>query len=204
MLRIILRVAAIFGLLFTLLPTTVFAQAKPVRVRGTIERVDGDVYVIKARDGSELKLKLAEGATVAAVVPMTMADIKQGSYVGIATLPEADGSQKALEVLVFPEAMRGAGEGHYPHDLQPTSMMTNGNVDQAVVANDGKVLTVKYKDGEKKIIVPPNIPIVTFAPGEKSELKPNAIIFVGGATPLPDGILQASRITVGRGIAPPM
>ena len=180
------------------------AQDKPVRVRGTIERVEGDVYVIKAKGGNEFKLRLAENAPVAAVVKASLADAKVGSYVGIATLPQADGTQRALEVLIFPENMRGVGEGHYGWDLQPSSMMTNGNVEQTVTATDGQVLTVKYKDGEKKITVPPDVPIVTFAPGEKSELKAGATIFVAAAKPQPDGTLQAPRIGVGRGVDPPM
>jgi len=180
------------------------AQDKPVRVRGTIDRVEGGVYVVKARDGHELKITLADNAPVTAVVKASLSDVKPGSYVGIASMPQADGGQKALELLLFPESMRGVGEGHYSWDLQPSSLMTNGNVEQTVTGNDGHVLTVKYKDGEKKITVPGEAPIVTFVPGEKSELKPGAAIFIAAARPQPDGTLQAPRIAVGRGIAPPM
>src|SRR5262249_48390186 len=146
------------------------AQDRPVRVRGTIERVDGDVYVVKAREGNQVKLTLADNAPVSAVVKASLGDVKAGSYVGIATLPQADGTQKALEVLILPESMRGVAEGHFAWDLQPSSMMTNGNVDETVTAVSGQMLTVKYKDGEKKITVPPDVPVVTFAPGDKSEL----------------------------------
>lgn len=204
MLQLVLRVVGLMGLLFVLAQPMASAQDKPVRVRGTIDRVEGDVYIVKARGGSELKVTLAEKAPITAVIASSLADIKQGSYVGIATMPQADGSQKALEVLIFPEAMRGAGEGHYAWDLQPSSMMTNGNVEQSGSSVDGQVLTVKYKDGEKKIIVPPDVPIVSFVPGDQAELKPGAAIFVGAAKQQPDGTLQAPRIGVGRGIVPPM
>ncbi len=180
------------------------AQDAPVRVRGTIERVEGDTYIVKARNGDELKVKLAEKAGVSAVIAATLADIKPGTYVGIAGMPQTDGSQKALEVLIFPEAMRGVGDGHRGWDLQASSTMTNGNVEQSAVTTDGQVLTIKYKDGEKKIVVPSGIPIVAFAPGDKEELKPGAKIFIAAAVKQPDGTLQAPRVAVGRGIAPPM
>jgi hypothetical protein len=195
---------ALVGVMFALAMPAAYAQDKPVRVRGTIERVDGGVYVVKAKGGSELKITLADNAPVSAVVKASLSDVKPGSYVGIASLPQADGGQKALELLIFPEAMRGVAEGHYGWDLQPTSMMTNGNVEQTVTAKDGQVLTVKYKDGEKQITVPSEAPIVTFVPGERSELKPGAAIFIAAARPQPDGTLQAPRIAVGRGIVPPM
>jgi hypothetical protein len=204
MLNPALRIVAAIGLFTALALPMANAQDKPVRVRGTIERVDGDIFVVKAKGGNEFKLRLAENGLVAAVVKTALADAKVGSYVGIATLPQADGTQRALEVLIFPENMRGVGEGHYSWDLQPSSMMTNGNVEQTVTATDGQVLTVKYKDGEKKITVPPGVPIVTFLPGDKSELKPGATVFVAAAKPQADGTLQAPRINVGRGIDPPM
>ena len=199
-----LRLLALFGLIFVLGQPMAGAQDKPVRVRGTIERVEGDVYIVKTRGGGELKMTLAENAPVTAVVKASLAEVKQGSYVGIATMPQGDGSQKALEVLIFPESMRGAGEGHYSWDLQPSSMMTNGNVEQTVASIEGQVLTVKYKDGEKKIIVPADVPIVSFVAGAKDELKPGAAIFVGAAKQQPDGTVQAPRVGVGRGIVPPM
>jgi hypothetical protein len=141
---------------------------------------------------------------VVALSKASLADIKQGSYVGVAGMPQADGSQKALEVHIFPEAMRGTGDGHRGWDLQPTSTMTNGNVEQTATSSDGQVLTLKYKDGEKKIVVPADAPIVIYVPGEKSELKPGASIFIAAATKQPDGTLQTPRVNVGRGVAPPM
>jgi hypothetical protein len=189
---------------FALAAPVVWAQDAPVRVRGTIERVDGGTYFVKSRDGSELKLKLALNAAVVALVEAKVADIKEGSFVGVAAMPLADGSQKALEVHIFPEAMRGTGEGHRGWDLQPSSTMTNGNVDKTMASSDGQVLMLKYKDGEKKIVVPSGIPIVSYMPGEASELKPGAKIFVSAAKKLPDGTLETARINVGRGVAPPM
>jgi hypothetical protein len=180
------------------------AQEAPIRIRGTIERVDGDVYIVKARTGDELKVKLAENATVVALIKATLADIKQGSYVGVSGLPQPDGTQKALEVHIFPETMRGVGDGHRGWDLQPSSTMTNGNVEQTAASSNGQVLVLKYKDGEKRIVVTPDTPIVVYEPGEKSELKPGAHIFVSAAVKQPDGTLQAPRVNVGRGVAPPM
>jgi hypothetical protein len=180
------------------------AQDAPVRVRGTIEKVEGDTYLVKARDGAELKLKLAPNATVVALVQATAADIKQGAYIGVAGMPQADGSQKALEVHIFPESMRGVGDGHRGWDLQASSTMTNGSVETAAAASDGQTVTLKYKDGEKKIAIPAGIPIVLYVPGEVAELKPGAKIFVSAANKQPDGSLQAGRVNVGRGVAPPM
>ena len=175
-----------------------------VRVRGTIDRVDGDTYVVKARDGAELKLKLAPNAQVVALIKASLGDIKQGSYIGVAGMPQPDGSQKALEVHIFPEAMRGVGDGHRGWDLQPSSTMTNGSVEQTAGSSDGQTLTLKYKDGEKKIVVPPGIPIVVYTPGEVSELKAGARIFVSAANKQPDGTLVTPRVNVGRDVAPPM
>ena len=158
----------------------------------------------QARDGAELRLKLAPNAAVVALVQASLADIKQGSYVGVAGMPQADGSQKALELHIFPEAMRGTGDGHRGWDLQLTSTMTNGNVEQTTASSDGQVLTLKYKDGEKKIVVPTGIPIVAYVPGDVNELKAGARIFISAANKQPDGTLQAARVNVGRGVAPPM
>jgi hypothetical protein len=198
----LLSVPMIAGLLLAACGAS--AQEAPVRIRGTIEKVEGDTYVVKARDGAELKLKLAANAAVVALVPATPADIKQGSYIGVAGMPQADGSQKALEVHIFPEAMRGVGDGHRGWDLQPSSTMTNGNVEATASASDGQSLTLKYKDGEKKVSIPSGIPIVLYVPGEVAELKPGAKIFVSAANKQPDGTLQAARVNVGRGAAPPM
>jgi hypothetical protein len=187
-----------------LLATAANAQS-PIRVRGTIERVDGPTYVVESRDGTELKVTLADNAQVTALTKASLNDIKQGSFVGVTAIPQTDGSQRAVEVHIFPEALRGAGEGHRPWDLSPNSTMTNANVEQAVTGVDGQTLTLKYKEGEKKIVVPSEAAIVTFVPGDKSDLKPGAKVFIAAATKQPDGTLVTPRITFGKnGITPPM
>src|SRR5215213_1037989 len=191
-----IRIVATIALLVAAAPIA-NAQEPTVRVRGSIERVEGDIYVIKARSGSEHKVKLADNAMVVALTKASLADIKQGSYVGVAGMPQADGSQKALEVHIFREAMRGTGEGHRGWDLQPSSTMTNGAVEQTAASADGQVLMLKYKDGEKKIVVTPQTPIVVYVAGEKSELKAGAPIFVSAATKQPDGTLTTPRVNVG-------
>jgi hypothetical protein len=182
-----------------------FAQdSPPVRVRGTIERIDGSIYVVKARDGSELKLTLADNAQIAGIIKASLSDIKQNSFVGVTAMPQPDGSLSAVEVHIFPESMRGTGEGHYPWDLQPQSTMTNANVDQIGTAVDGRTLTLKYKDGEKKISVPASAPIVTYVPGDKSDIKPGAKVFIV-AVKQADGTLQGRAWRIGKdGLTPPM
>ena len=180
------------------------AAQDTVRVRGAIDRVEGDLYVVKTRAGAEVKVKLPDNVLVVALTKASLADIKQGSYVGVAGMPQPDGSQKALEVHIFPEAMRGTGDGHRGWDLQPSSTMTNGNVEQTAASSDGQMLTLKYKDGEKKILVGTDTPIVVYTPGDKSELKAGAPIFISAATKQPDGTLTTPRVKVGRGVAPPM
>jgi hypothetical protein len=181
------------------------AQGQPARIRGTIERVDGSVVTVKSRDGAEMKVDLPSDATVVGIVKSSLADVKQGSFVGVTGMPQPDGSQKALEVHIFPEAMRGTGEGHRPWDLRPQSTMTNASVEQTVASVDGQTLMVKYKDGEKKIVVTPETPVVTYAPGDRSELKPGVKVFVNGAEKQPDGSYKATRINYGKdGLTPPM
>ena len=180
-------------------------QPQTVRVRGTIESVDGQLLSVKGRDGASMNVRLAENAPVRTVIRMALADVKQGSFVGITAIPQPDGTQKAVEIHIFPEAMRGTGEGHRPWDLMPNSTMTNANVDSVVVSADGQVLVLKYKDGEKKFIVPANVEVVEFAPATMSDLKPGEKVFVAAAKKLPDGSLEAPNITVGRdGVSPPM
>ena len=161
--------------------------------------------VVKSRDGADLRVVLASDAQIVGLTKASLSDIKQGSFVGVTGMPQPDGSQKAVEVHIFPEAMRGTGEGHHPWDLRPQSTMTNANVEDAVTGVDGQTLTLKYKDGEKKIIVSPDTPIVTYAPGDRSELKPGVKIFIAAAKKEPDGTLQAPRVNFGKdGLTPPM
>jgi len=174
-----------------------------VRIRGTIESVEGPVYVVKNRDGAELKLTVTDNPLFVAISPSTMADIKPGMFVGSAGMMQADGTQKAIEVHIFPESMRGTGEGHYDWDLKPQSKMTNANVEQTVAGVDGQILSVKYKDGEKKLLVTPETVVVTYVPGNKDDLKPGTKIFVAAAKKQPDGTLQTPRITYGRNGAGP-
>ena len=179
-------------------------EAPPVRIRGTIERIDGPIFVVKNRDGAELKLTVADKPSIASLVKASLSDIKPGSFVGVTAMPQADGSHSALEVHIFPESMRGTGEGHYPWDLRPQSTMTNANVEQVVTAVDGQTLTLKYKDGEKKIFVPANTPIVVYAPGDTSDIKVGAKVFIVAVKQL-DGTLQGRAWRVGRdGVTPPM
>ena len=198
------RTLGLAALVLAALGCTANAQ-ETVRVRGTIERVEGPVYVVKARDGAELKITLMDNGIVVAIVKASLADIKPGLFVGSTGMPQPDGSQKAIEVHIFPEAMRGTGEGHYPWDLQADSTMTNANVEESVAGVDGQTLTLKYKNGEKKIIVTPQTVVVAYSPGDKADLKPGTKIFIAVAKKQPDGTLQAARINYGKdGITPPM
>src|SRR5689334_24764488 len=146
----------------------------PTRVRGTIESVDGDLVAVKSRSGEDVKLHMTGDIRLVGITRISLADIKVGSFIGTTTVPGADGVPMAVEVHVFPDAMRGTGEGSRPYDLKPNSTMTNATVSDSVVANDGHTLLVKYKGGEKKVDVSPDTPVVTFVPGEKSDLKPGA------------------------------
>lgn len=176
-----------------------------VRVRGTIERIDGSTLYVKARDGADLKINLADKPVFTAIIPATLADLKPGTYVGSAATPGPDGSLSAVEVHIFPEAMRGTGEGHRPWDGSAQATMTNANVETAVAGVDGQTLTLKYKDGEKKLLVTSQTAIVSFAPGDRAEVKVGTKIFIAAAQKQPDGSLQATRISYGRdGLTPPM
>jgi hypothetical protein len=191
---------------FSVLGSLAWAQQSPtMRIRGTIETVDGSLLTIKSRDGTELKVRVTDNVAVFGVAKTTMSEIKQGSYIGVSAMPEPDGTQRALAVHIFPESQRGAAEGFRPWDLRPNSTMTNATVAETVAGTDGHNILVRYKDGEKKVVVPPDTPIVTFVAGEKSELKPGAKIIIFSATKKEDGTLEAARVNVGRdGITPPM
>ena len=176
----------------------------PSRVRGTIEAVDGDVLAVKSRSGEDFRLHMAGDMRVVGIVRISLADIKVGSFIGATTVPGPGGEADAVEVHVFPESMRGTGEGSRPFDLRPNSTMTNATVAESVVGNEGHTLTVKYKDGEKKVVVSPDTPVVTYVPADKSELKPGAGI-IAFFKKQPDGSFEANRISVGlNGLTPPM
>ena len=192
--------------LITVLASAAWAQQPPtVRIRGTIEAVDGPTLSIKTREGNDVKVKMTDNVVVVGIAKSALSDIKQGSYIGVSAMPEPDGTQKALAVHIFPEAQRGAAEGFRPWDLRPNSTMTNATVAETVAGTDGQNIMVKYKDGEKKVVVPPGTPIVAFVTADKAELKPGAKIIIFGATKKDDGSLEAARVGVGLdGITPPM
>jgi hypothetical protein len=184
----------------SVLASAASAQQPPtVRIRGTIESIEGPMLMIKTREGNDVKVKMTDDLSVIGIAKTQLSEIKPGNYIGVSGMPQPDGSQKALEVHIFPEQMRGTGEGHRPYAPVPNSTMINGTASGAtVVSTDGSTMLVKYKDGEKKIIVPPNTPIVRYEIGSKADLKPGAAFRVLAATKKPDGTLEAARINVGR------
>jgi len=174
------------------------AQApQMVRVRATLEDVSAPMLTAKSRDGAEMKIKLADNAPVNEVVKASLSDIKADSYIAVTAMPQPDGTQKAVAILIFPEAMRGVGEGHRPWDLEPNSTMTNATVADQVAGTDGQTVTVKYKDGDKKILVTPATIIVTYKKSTASELKAGQKIFVAAAKKLDDGTLEAPNVAYG-------
>ena len=176
----------------------------PSRVRGTIEGVDGDVLAVKSRSGEDVKLHMTGDMLVVGITKTSLSEVKLGSFIGATTVPGPDGSQKAVEVHVFPENMRGTGEGSRPYDLRPNSTMTNATVAETVAGNDGHTLMVKYKGGEKKVVVSPDTPVVAFVPADKSDLKAGAKV-IAFMKKLPDGSFETNRVSVGRdGLTPPM
>jgi hypothetical protein len=180
-------------------------QPQTVRIRGTIESVDGATLMIKSREGADLKVRITDNATVFGVTKTALSEIKEGSYIGVTAMPEPDGTQKAVAVHIFPENQRGASEGFRPWDQRAGSTMTNATVAQTVKGTDGQNILVKYKDGEKKVVVPEGTPVVTFVAGDRSELKPGAKVIIFSAAKKDDGTLEAARVNVGRdGITPPM
>ena len=177
--------------------------AQTVRLRGVIEKIDGRIVLAKSSKGEEFKLNLADKALVVAMVKATMADIKPGLYIGSGAMPQPDGSQKAIEVHIFAESMRGTGEGFRPWDGAPNSTMTNGTVGASVAGVDGPVVTVQYKDGERKIIVGPDVPIVRYEIADTGAITPGAPFTAVATGKAADGSLDITRINVGRGGASP-
>ena len=174
-----------------------------VRLRGVIEKIDGNTVIAKSDKGDEVKINLADKMMVVGVVKATMAEIKEGSYIGSGAMPQPDGSQKAIEVHIFAESMRGTGDGHRPWDGAPNSTMTNGTVGTTVTGVTGPVVTVKYKDGEKNIVVGPDVPIVRYEVMDTGALKPGIAFSVLAAAKQPDGSYNISRINIGRdGVVP--
>jgi hypothetical protein len=177
-----------------------WAQQPPtVRIAGTVESFDGHVLAIKSAKLGEVKVDLPSDLVVFAVSKGTLADVKSGAYIGVGAMPQADGSQRAIQLTVFAESLRGISEGFRPWSVRPNSTMTNGAVEQTVESVEGRVLMVKYKGGEQKIVVPADAVIQTYTVGDKSELKPGAHIAITRALKKPDGALEANRVNVGRG-----
>ena len=204
MTTMIRRTVAVSAFVLLFAASMAAAQA-PVRVRGVIDNVDGKTLSVKARDGAMVQVKLADDAHVLTLDKKSLADVKQGVFVGITAMPQPDGTQKAVEIHIFPDAMRGTGEGHYPWDLMPNSTMTNGNIESQDVSNDGQTLVMKYKDGEKTIIVPANVEVVMFVPATVADIKAGEKFFVPRGKKLPDGAVEAGVIIINsRGVDPPM
>lgn len=180
-------------------------QAPPARIRGTIEKVDGNTLTVKASSGTVM-IKLNENPRITAMVKAQLSDIKPGSFIGVTAMPQPDGSQKAIGLHIFLPAQKGVvREGFTPWDREPGSTMTNADVTSTVAGVDGQTIMVKYPDGEKKVIVPPNTNIVAFTPGSKDDLKPGAAMIMIAGQKQPDGSYTTAGVNVGRdGATPPM
>lgn len=200
-----MRIPAALAIAFSLcLAAPSLAQQQATRVRGSISAVDATSMTVTARDGNQVELKLTPETGVAAVKALDLSAIQPGSYIGTAAKPGADGGLEAIEVVVFPEAARGTGEGQFAWDLQPGASMTNGTVNGVVEGTAGRNLDVIFKGQKASITVPPSAPVVTFGPAERADLKPGLPVFVT-ARPGADGAMTAARIVVGKdGVAPPM
>ena len=200
-------IRAVAGLLIAAVSALALAQAPanpPVRIRGTVEKIDGQMLTVKATNGQSMTVKLADNYMVMGIAKASVADVASGKFIGTTTVGERDGGLVALEIHIFPENMRGTGEGHYDWDLRPASKMTNANVANVKAMGKERLLTVQYKGGEKQILVPENAVVVSFTPAEKSELKPGANVFVNSQRQA-DGSLSAPRVNVGlNGLVPPM
>ena len=200
-------IRTIAALMISVVSIAAIAQAPanpPVRIRGTIEKLDGQVLTIKANDGQTQTVKLTDNFVVMGISRASVEDITSGKFIGTTTVGERNGALVALEVHIFPENMRGTGEGHYDWDLRPTSKMTNANVATVTSVGKDRVLDVQYKGGEKKVLVPENAVVVSFTPTDRSVLKPGAAVFVNSQRQ-PDGSLSAARVNVGlNGQMPPM
>jgi hypothetical protein len=199
------RKALLLGALLALTATTAYADGTPVRVRGTVVSLEGTKLVVHPKTGDNVTITLNDNYGAVAVVKASMADVKEGTFIGTATVTQPDSSLNSVEVVVFPDKMRGTGEGHYPWDLGGKSMMTNATVSNAVKGVDGQTITVAYKGGEKKIDVPANVPVVTLVPGsDKADIKPGVIVFVP-TQKQEDGSLHAGAVLFGKdGLTPPM
>jgi len=198
-------IRSIAALVIAATSAAVLAQTPPTRIRGTLEQVDGNLLTIKARSGEVMKVKVPDDVLIIGLTKASMADIGNGKFIGTTTVGQKDGALVAEEVHIFPENMRGTGEGHRDWDLRPESKMTNANVADIKNMGDGRVMTVQYKGGEKKVLVTPRTSVVSYEPASRSDLKPGTGVFVNNAEKQPDGTYTAPRVNVGlRGQMPPM
>jgi Domain of unknown function (DUF5666) len=183
----------------------VLAAGTTSNVRGTIEDVGGDTMQVKESNGTSVTVRLAQNAKVVSVSKASLSDVKPGTFIGTAAMPQPDGRLQALEVHIFPESMRGTGEGNRAWDAGSGSSMTNGTVGQEVNKVEGNTLTVKYRGGDKTVTVAPSTKVVALVPGDRNDLKPNEKVFIPAATAVANGSFEATRVTVGKdGVAPPM
>lgn len=204
MVPISLRIGALIALLALPALAQTAPEGTPTRIRGTVDSFAGHTLMVTSREGQHLSITLADNLTVAGVAKRTLADIKTGDYIASTAMKDANGNLRAVEVHIFPEAMRGTAEGQLPWDLIPDSIMTNATVAGITEALQGMVIKVIYKGAESDITVPPDVPIVTYVPGDPTLLKPGAAIFMD-AVKKPDGSLTASRVTTEKdGVKPPM
>ena len=199
------RSLGVAGLALMVTASAVWAQqAPPVRVRGEITKVEGNTLSVKSRSGENLTVKLADPPRISAMVKSSLADIKEGSFIGVSAMPQPDGTQKAFAIHVFMDSQKGVVADRFSEwDSRPGSTMTNANVATQVAGKDGQDLLVKYKDGEKKVLIPSGTPIAKYEPGSPADLKVGAKVFVGAAQKQADGTLVAPNIAVGRDIDPP-
>jgi hypothetical protein len=208
----VLRTAFATAAVSLLVATSIsYAQQKLVRIRGTIEKIDGQNLEVKSREGNNLKVVMAENVRLTAMVRASLADLTTDTYIGVTAMPQADGSQKAIAIHIFQPAQRGTGEGFGPWDLQPGSTMTNAAIASTAAGTDGQVVTVRYKEksgsgvGEQRVIVTPQTIIVRYVPGDRNELKAGVRVMLNNAKPLPDGTVEAPTVSYGRdGVVPPM
>ncbi len=180
-------------------------QEAATNVRGTIVNVAGDAMQVKETNGNSVTVHLAQNAKIVAVTKASLADVKPGTFIGTAAMPQPDGRLQAMEIHIFPESMRGTGEGNRAWDAGPGSSMTNGTVGQEVNKMEGNTLTVKYRGGDKAVTVTPSTKVVALLPADRNDLKPNEKVFIPAPTPAGNGSFKANRVTIGKdGVAPPM
>jgi hypothetical protein len=197
----------IAALVIAAMSAAVLAQAPsaPTRIRATLEQVDGNLLTVKTRTGEVMKVKVPDNVVIIGIAKASMADIGKGKFIGTTTVGQKDGALVAEEVHIFPENMRGTGEGHRDWDLRPESKMTNANVAEIKNMGDGRVMTVQYKGGEKQVLITPRTSVVSYEPASRSDLKPGTGVFINNAERQPDGTYTAPRVNVGlRGQNPPM